>query len=277
MAVLLAGFLLLPLPTLAFNATDVIQATNQVRQTAGVPVLSPDNRLQRAAQMKADDMATHGYFAHTSPSGLSPWYWFDRVGYAFTEAGENLAKDFSDVSGLLQGWMASPIHRDNIMASKYTDIGVGVATGIIEGQTSTVVVQLFGNRGVPVASTNHAAPEPTPPALTSVPTEPMIHSLVSDANRPAPNLTFSLTEPNPDYLTAPNFSPRVKGASTQSPSPLTQSDFTLKHDLPWLMLAVFLADFLIIVLFGTLRKNIPATVPVRPSLQPKPIELSTGL
>ena len=48
-----------------------------------------------AAQAKADDMATKGYFAHTSPDGKNSWYWFKQAGYTFTYAGENLALDFS--------------------------------------------------------------------------------------------------------------------------------------------------------------------------------------
>jgi uncharacterized protein YkwD len=45
--------------------------------------------------MKANDMATLSYFAHTSPSGLTPWHWFAKANYVFSYAGENLAIDFS--------------------------------------------------------------------------------------------------------------------------------------------------------------------------------------
>src|SRR5258708_122532 len=45
--------------------------------------------LSKAAQAKANDMAAKSYFAHTSPEGIDPWYWFNQAGYKFAYAGEN--------------------------------------------------------------------------------------------------------------------------------------------------------------------------------------------
>jgi len=52
--------------------------------------------LEQAAQLKANDMAEKGYFAHTSPDGKTPWEWLKDVSYPFLAAGENLAVNFLD-------------------------------------------------------------------------------------------------------------------------------------------------------------------------------------
>src|SRR5690348_15523446 len=67
----------------------LIDGTNQARVANHLPALTVSPLLQAAAQEKANDEATKSYFAHTSPQGLTPWYWFENVGYNFSYAGEN--------------------------------------------------------------------------------------------------------------------------------------------------------------------------------------------
>ena len=72
--------------------------TNEKRAENNVAPLVQNDLLIKAAQLKAEDMATRGYFAHVSPDGKTPWYWHDAVGYKYTYAGENLAINFTDSS-----------------------------------------------------------------------------------------------------------------------------------------------------------------------------------
>lgn len=100
--------------------------------------------LQMAAQKKANDMAAKGYFAHTSPDGKSPWFWFKEVGYDFQYAGENLAVNFVDSQDVDTAWMNSPGHRANILNGKFTEIGIATAKGYYNGRETIFVVQMFG-------------------------------------------------------------------------------------------------------------------------------------
>ena len=119
--------------------------TNQERQDQSLPTLTTSPLLNEAAQMKATDMATNGYFAHTSPDGKTPWYWLEQVGYNYQYAGENLAINFSDSKDVTAAWMASPTHKANIVKENYTEIGTGVATGLYQGQQTVFVAQLYAN------------------------------------------------------------------------------------------------------------------------------------
>jgi hypothetical protein len=130
--------------------------TNAARTADKLPTLTVDPLLQAAAQDKANDMATKGYFAHTSPTGVTPWYWFTSVGYYFTYAGENLAINFSDSADVTTAWLNSPEHRANILDAHFTQIGMAVAQGIYNGQSATYVVELFGapSAVAPIAASN---------------------------------------------------------------------------------------------------------------------------
>lgn len=156
------------------NLTNVDRGVNNLHYLAVNPV------LERAAQLKAEDMAKKEYFAHTSPEGVSPWYWFKEAGYAFAYAGENLAIRFTDSIDVERAWMNSPSHRANILSGHFTEIGVGIAEGIYEGQKTIFVVQMFGAPAVKQAF----------PAVASKPTSVATSSLATTTPAvPAPATT----------------------------------------------------------------------------------------
>lgn len=122
----------------------VVDETNASRTLEHLPTLVRNPILDEAARMKAEDMASQGYFAHWSPEGISPWRWFDEAGYNYTHAGENLAVHFTDSTAVVEAWLKSPSHRENILSEKYTEMGIGTASGKFEGYDTVFVVQLFG-------------------------------------------------------------------------------------------------------------------------------------
>lgn len=146
------------------TSARIIQLTNQERQKAGLPPLATSSLLGSAATQKGNHLLEEDYFAHISPSGVTPWFWIQKVGYSYQIAGENLAVDFTEAEDVVAAWMASPTHRDNLLLPDYTEIGVGVVTGEFQGGTSTIVVQMFG---LPPGS---AAPAPAPAQETPKPT-----------------------------------------------------------------------------------------------------------
>jgi hypothetical protein len=129
----------------------IIQLTNQERVNAGVTGLSENKLLDQAALAKATDMFEHNYWAHVSPTGVEPWYFITNAGYQYQHAGENLARDFSNPTDVVKAWMASPTHRQNLLDSRYKDIGVAVMDGTINGVETTLVVQMFGSTQTSIA------------------------------------------------------------------------------------------------------------------------------
>ena len=130
------------------NAQKIIALTNEVRQQYGLSPLKENTLLDSAAQQKARDMAFNNYFAHFSPTGISPWYWFKQAGYNYHYAGENLAMNFLDSEEVIKAWLNSPGHRDNILNKNYQEIGLAILPANPNNQgisNKPIVVQLFGS------------------------------------------------------------------------------------------------------------------------------------
>ena len=128
------------------SKTVLIDLLNKERKAFGVGALTENFLLNRAALLKAQDMLQDGYFSHQSPSGVSPWYWFNRAGYDYQFAGENLGIGFLDSLELHQAWNESSSHKANLLNPVYQEIGLAILKGNFQGNpNTTVVVQLFGS------------------------------------------------------------------------------------------------------------------------------------
>lgn len=130
----------------SITADEIINLTNQKRQEAGLSPLTVNQSLVNAASQKGADMIAKNYWAHNAPNGTSPWSFFKNVGYRYLYAGENLARDFGDSASVVNAWMNSPTHRDNLLSGRYREIGIAVIHDTFQGQPTTLVVQMFGTQ-----------------------------------------------------------------------------------------------------------------------------------
>jgi len=127
------------------TAAGVITQTNNARATSGLPPLTRNALLTKAAEAKVEDMFALQYFEHMSPSGTNAAGLAKNAGYSYIIVGENLATgNFEDDADVVAAWMASPGHRANILNSRYTEIGVAVGRGTFEGRSVWMAVQEFG-------------------------------------------------------------------------------------------------------------------------------------
>ena len=114
----------------------VFEMTNQARQAKGLPPFIQDVELTQVARAFSDDMLVRRFFDHTTPDGVS----FDEriadryrhrvrlmgenIWYA---SGYNVAKIQQVAKEIVDDWMSSPGHRDNILDPRFTHLGVGVS------------------------------------------------------------------------------------------------------------------------------------------------------
>lgn len=127
----------------AYPYVGVLEVVNEYRKSMGRAPLRMDDQLVRSAQLKASHMVEFNYWAHTSPSGVTPWSFFKQVGYAYDDAGENLARCFVTPAGVVNGWINSPTH-EAILIGDYGD--VGFASAYNEADGCRYVVGHFGIR-----------------------------------------------------------------------------------------------------------------------------------
>ncbi len=125
------------------SPSKIIDLINAARAERDLPPLGVNNKLEYAAFLKANDMFAKGYWAHQSPSGQLPWYFIEAAGYDYQLAGENLAKNFSSSSSLVAAWLRSPAHRANLLNSQYSQVGVSVVDGKMNGIPTELTVAFF--------------------------------------------------------------------------------------------------------------------------------------
>lgn len=169
----------------------LLNDTNAQRSANGVGVLNLDDSLNAAAQAKADDMASRNYWSHYTPEGNPPWIFVNAQGYAYQKVGENLATGFADEQSSINGWMASPPHRANLLDPVFSDVGFGYANNpdytSAGGGPMTIVVAFYGQPKVLSANTT------APAAATSPPTQPTAPA--SQAPAPAADTSQDTSTP----------------------------------------------------------------------------------
>jgi hypothetical protein len=188
------------------TASVLIDLTNESRIAYNESPLARNELLDKAAQMKAADMVDHGYFAHNSPTGVTPWHWFKEAGYTFLYAGENLAINFVDAQAVRDAWLASPKHRENLLDIKFEEIGMAAMDGMYKDGSTMYIVQLFGTPATPKKEIPAQLVEATTTTPETIP-------------RIAP--TSVIVAQNED-ITTPSGSgaPEIKGATTTPYEPI---------------------------------------------------------
>jgi energy-coupling factor transporter transmembrane protein EcfT len=126
--------------------SQLIGDANTNRSQNGLSVLVENEVLNKAAEMKAKDMAEKSYFSHTTPENRKFTYFLDTAGYDFKYAGENLAVTQQNTEDVAKAWMESPTHRANILRSKYNEIGMAMATGTYKNAQVVFIAQYFGTK-----------------------------------------------------------------------------------------------------------------------------------
>lgn len=130
------------------STQELLNFTNEKRAEYGLAPLAENAQLQEAAYSKADDMFAKDYWAHDSPDGLTPWVFIKGAGYEYVYAGENLAKGFINSEDIVNAWMASPSHRENLLSENFKEVGFAIKSGELKGEQTFLVVQEFGNKTV---------------------------------------------------------------------------------------------------------------------------------
>jgi uncharacterized protein YkwD len=122
-------------PSLESRALKLVNEARARGATCGshefgpAPPLTLSGTLADVALGHATDMAVHGYFNHLDLTGQSPADRVRAVGYREKLVGENIAYGPITVEEVVQGWLHSPDHCENIMDPRFAEMGIGLATG----------------------------------------------------------------------------------------------------------------------------------------------------
>lgn len=170
--------------TIDISSEKLLFLTNQKRAKAGLPPLSLDNTLSNAALMKAKDMFAKNYWAHNAPDGTTPWEFIKDAKYQYVYAGENLAKGFTVSDDVVEAWMKSTTHKENVLSPNYRDVGFAVAKGELNGEETVLVVEMFGNSQTQIAEkpVSNVEISGVKTLLSSINSKPLINSAFLSRN-----------------------------------------------------------------------------------------------
>lgn len=138
--------------TLNFSPTNqdeelMLSLVNEVRQENGVGNVTWCPALVRSSLAHSNDMSVRNYFDHDSPDGGTIGDRATEAGYRFTAVGENIAFGQRDVREVMEAWIDSPGHFENLITSDFEHFGYAEVTGRLDGSAGKFWTQNFGAGG----------------------------------------------------------------------------------------------------------------------------------
>ena len=124
---------------------DIVDRTNALRKENGIAALIANDKLMQAAQVRADEMAASGAYSHTRPDGRKYTTVTDckYVGENIQLIGEWQMSNTSLPAAAVDGWQNSAAHLENMLNTRYGEIGIGLSQGTVMGEPYWYCVQLF--------------------------------------------------------------------------------------------------------------------------------------
>ena len=153
---------------------QLLTLINDFRAGRGLEPLGLSQPLGAAATAKSEEMARQGYFAHTSPQGVTPRQLVTAHGYEHnTEVGENIAAGQESAEAAFAQWRDSPSHRELMLDEDFAAIGIARAynvesrydwywTAEFGGVLADPAEPCTGAAGTPVATPSSTAATPAP-------------------------------------------------------------------------------------------------------------------
>jgi len=169
-------FLLISLHLALADVCSMLALVNTERARAGRGPLVADTRLTRAAEIHSNAMLAARTMSHQLPGEADPFQRIRNQGAQFSTAGENVAAGQQGEAEVMQSWMASSGHAQNILGSQFNVFGYGRAGNYYTQKFAYVDnVQNACGSGNPQPGPQPTVPSaPPPPARveSSVPAAP---------------------------------------------------------------------------------------------------------
>lgn len=122
-------------------AAEVLRLTNEARAEAGAPALETDPVLTQMAQARMEESG--GKLSHTRPDGTTPDTIFREYDTELTCTGEIIMSTSRSPQAIVNGFLASPSHRANLLDPNHKYAGIGVAWGETPAGPGIAVLELF--------------------------------------------------------------------------------------------------------------------------------------
>jgi uncharacterized protein YkwD len=82
-----------------------------------------NSSLEAAANEHVNDMVSNNYFSHIAPDGSFPIIRAQKAGYTGLYVGENIARGYTTIADVMNGWISSEDHCKTMMDTLYSEMG----------------------------------------------------------------------------------------------------------------------------------------------------------
>jgi len=107
---------------------DMVARINAERAKVGAAPVQACSNLMTAAQRHSEDQAVHANMSHTGSNGSNMQQRSGAAGYVrWTAMAENVAAGQPTVTSVMDAWMSSARHRQNLLSTSYSHVGLGKA------------------------------------------------------------------------------------------------------------------------------------------------------
>jgi uncharacterized protein YkwD len=133
-------------------ALDAINAARATGRSCGSKTFAPAQALQwnfvleKVAVAHSSDMINRQFFAHMNPDGNKAGVRFLNAGYEWSSYGENLGKGQTALSEVMNEWLNSPTHCENLMDPDYKDFALACISDDAGARQTLYWTQLFGTK-----------------------------------------------------------------------------------------------------------------------------------
>ena len=109
---------------------EILELVNYERTSRGLDPLEIDEQLDQAANLHTDEMIQADRMSHQLSGEASLGDRVTATGYEWSYVGENIAAGYVTPESVVEGWMGSDGHRENILDSGFTHIGIGYGAAL---------------------------------------------------------------------------------------------------------------------------------------------------
>jgi hypothetical protein len=203
---------LVPSISAAYDEVYMTCLVNAQRAQAGLSPLGIDSHLTNSAQGHSNWQASAQTMSHTGAGGSSPGDRIEAAGFNWQYMGENVAYGYDTEDSVMQKWMDSAGHRENILSANFNMMGSAVAyTGSTPYWTQDFGNDGSGARNVPDCNGGGSNTQTTQPATTPAKTTPATPAKTTTPAPPSAPLT-------PERLGLVPIQPATDGTPSNGPT-----------------------------------------------------------
>lgn len=118
---------------------------NNYRSKLNLNPFKKNTQLKESASLKLKDMFDKQYWSHNNPEGKPPAFFVAQAKYNYSHLGENLAESYFNPKDIIDAWIKSPSHNENLIRPDFDETGISSGCGLYMNNVTCLVVMHYAS------------------------------------------------------------------------------------------------------------------------------------